>query len=430
MADLFVSHPPREAPPSAGPDPGAARGGLRRTFAALRHPNYRLWFGGQLVSMIGTWMHGMAQGFLVYELTRSSAYVGYVSFAAGLPAWLFMLGGGVIADRVSRRSLLVVTQTAAMLLALVLAVLTLGGWVRPWHILALSFGQGVALAFDAPARQAFVVDLVAREELTNAIALNSMIFNSATTLGPALAGVLYALVGPGWCFAINAASFVAVVGALLRMRLPPPTAPRRTSRSALAELREGLRYAIGHSVIRLLLVGEAAVSLLGVSAMTLMPAWAVKVLHGHARTNGLLLSARGIGSLAGAAFVASRPPGSARGRLLAVGSLLLPASLLVFAALRWLPLSLLSLVAVGLGVMICFNSLNALVQGHVRDELRGRVMSIYTLTFFGLMPIGALIAGSLAVPLGEPTTVVLNAGLLGALAIFAWLRFPALRRLI
>jgi MFS family permease len=412
---------------SPASSPAAERTGLRARFPALGHPNYRRWYAGQLVSLLGSWVQTTAQGFLVFELTGSSAYLGYVVFAAGLPAWLFTLLGGVVADRLPRRWLLVGTQAAMMIPAFVLAALTFLGAVQPWHILILAFAVGVVTAFDAPARQSFVVELVGHEDLTNAIALNATIFHSATTLGPAAAGLLYTLVGPAWCFAINGVSFLAVIAALLSMRLTPRT--RGRSGSALGELVAGLRFVGGHTTIRSLLVGMGAVSVFGMGLMALMPAWAVKVLHGHAGTNGLLLSARGLGSLAAALTVASLGRITYRGRLLTTGSIALPVTLLIFGLVRSLPAAMVALFCAGLGVIIFYNMCNALVQGETPDELRGRVMGIYSLTFFGLMPLGSLLAGTLAAHLGEPTTVLLDASALLALALLGVLLVPSLRRL-
>ena len=417
----------QRAPPSLPPDSRGPRFG--RTFAALRHRNYRLWFVGQLVSLVGSWMQITAQGYLVYELTRSPAYLGLVGFANGVPAWLFMLLGGVAADRVSRRRLLIASQTAMMLLAAVLAMLTFSGQVQAWHIVALTFGLGIANAFDAPARQAFVVEMVAREDLGNAIALNSLIFNLASALGPAAAGVLYALLGPGWCFTLNALSFVAVLVALLFMRVAPK-APTTGARSAVAELREGLAYVVGERRVAVLLALVIAMSLFGVSFVTLMPAWAVSVLGGDARTYGFLQSARGVGALLGALILATWSQARAPGRTLSLGSLVFPVLILAFAASRSLPLSLLVLVGVGWGFLVFFNGANLLLQTLTPDHLRGRVMSIYTLTFFGFMPVGSLFAGALAERFGEPATVALGAALCLVVAGAVWWKVPQLREAI
>jgi MFS family permease len=400
----------------------------RRTFAALAYRNYRLWFVGQMVSLIGTWMQSTAQGFLVFELTHSPAYLGYVGFAAGIPSWVFMLYGGVVADRVPKRALLVVTQSCMMVLAFVLAGLTFWGLIQPWHIVLLAFGLGVPAAFDTPARQAFVLEMVDRETMGNAIALNAMIFNSATAVGPAIAGVAYTLFGPAWCFALNGASFLAVIAALLLMEVRPVAAPPRVT-SAFADVREGLGYVLTHTVIRTVLLLIFVTSLFGLAFWTLTPAWAVTVLKGDARTNGLLLSARGIGSLLGALWVASLGPVAGRGKILTLGSFALPVTILVFAAVRSVPLALLAMVGVGWAFMILANTANVLIQTLVRDELRGRVMSLYGLTFLGFMPLGALFAGAVAEVAGEPAAVALGALLSLATATALWFRMPALRAL-
>ncbi len=401
---------------------------FRQTFTSLRHPNYRLWFYGQLVSLFGTWMQTTALGFLVYELTRSPAYLGYVGFAAGIPSWIFMAYGGVFADRASRRRLLIATQSAMMFLAFALAALTFLRLIQPWQIVLLAFFLGVANAFDAPARHAFVPDMVPREDLTNAIALNSTIFNSAIAIGPAVAGVTYALVGPAWCFMINGLSFLAVIGALLMMKVKPT--PRAVSEdSAWQELKEGVRYVLGHQVIRTLIFIVMVTGLFGSSFVVLIPAWAVDILHGNAATNGWLQSARGVGALFGALLIASLGRFNFRGRLLAVGTLAFPSVLLVFALVHWLPLSLLALLASGAALVFTFNIANALVQTLVRDELRGRVMGIYSFTFFGFLPIGALWIGLAAEKLGEPTAIIINALALLALSGLVMVLVPELRRL-
>lgn len=409
--------------------PGSDREGLSlgRTFSALRHRNYRLWFVGQTVSLMGTWMQTTAQGYLVYELTHSPAYLGYVGFAIGAPAWLFMLYGGVVADRIARRKLLVITQACMMALAVILAALTFLGVVAPWHIVALACLLGVANAFDAPARQAFVLEMVAREDLTNAIALNSTMFNAATALGPAIAGVAYAALGPGWCFAVNAASFLAVIVALLMMRLERPV--ERRQGSALRAAGEAMRYVVGQRAIRTIMAVMVVTSMFGLSFATLVPAWAVNMLGGDATTNGFLQAARGVGALSAALMIAAMGRIRRKGRLLTVGTFVYPGLLLAFAATRWLPLSLLLLVGVGWGLMVLFNMANALIQSLVPDELRGRVLSIYTLSFFGFMPAGALIAGFVADHVGEQLTVVVGAAVALGFAVAAWVRVPRLREL-
>ncbi len=401
---------------------------FRHTFSSLRHRNYRLWFSGQLVSLFGTWMQVTAQGFLVYELTHSSAYLGFVGFAAGLPSWFFMPYGGVVADRIPRRTLLLITQTSMMILAFLLAALTFLGIVRPWHIVLLAFFLGAANAFDAPARHAFVSDMVGQKDLTNAIALNSTIFNSATAVGPAVAGVTYALAGPAWCFIINAFSFGAVIGALCLMRLDRSSRADRVS-SSLQDLKEGFRYVLEHKMIRSLIGLVVITSLFGVSFTVLLPAWAVKILKGGATTNGWMFSARGAGALFGALFIASLGRFDFRGRLLTLGSFAFPGLIIAFAWIRWLPLTIIVLIANGAAAIMIFNLANALVQTLVRDELRGRVMGLYSLTFFGFLPIGALWIGAIAHHFGEAAAIIVNGCLLLVFCSLITLFVPGLRRL-
>jgi len=418
----------REAQPAVGrPDTGNRPPG--GTFAALAWPNYRLWFFGQMTSLFGTWMQSTAQGYLVFELTRSSAWLGYTGFAGGLASWLFTLDGGVLADRVSRRNILVVTQCLSMLLAFALSVLVFARVVAPWHILVLAFLLGAVNAFDAPARQSFVLEMVSREHLTNAIALNSTMFNAATVVGPAIGGLAYAAFGAGWCFLINGISFVAVIAALLAMRLGPAPAsiPRRGVR---VQVVEGLRAIATERRILALIVLVALSSLFGFSIVTLMPAWAVKVLSGDSRTNGLLQSARGAGALLAALGIASlggRARG--RGRLLTAGSLAFPVVLVGLSFTRSLPLSLAALFLAGAAMISMFNLANALVQTIVPDAVRGRVMSVYNLAFLGMAPIGSLAIGAAAERFGEPSAVlgfaIVSLACTGGIA----LAVPSLRRL-
>ncbi len=400
---------------------------LQGTFAALQYPNYRLWFYGQMVSLMGTWMQSTAQGYLMYTLTNSPTYLGYVGFAAGVPSWIFMLYGGVVADRMPRRTLLMITQTAMMALALILAGLTFTNLVQPWHIIVLAFLLGVANAFDAPARVSFVTELVDRKDLTNAIALNATMFNTATATGPAVGGLVYAAVGPAWCFMINAISFLAVIVALALMKIQP-FERAVMSKSVLKEIREGFRYVRSQVVVRTLMLHVLMLGLFGLGFITLIPAWAVKVLGGDATTNGYLQSARGIGALLGALTLASLSGMAPKGRLITYGGLIFPALLIVFALVNVLPLSLILLLGIGFWFVFFINTANALIQNLVPDQLRGRVMSIYTLTFFGSMPIGSLLAGWVAARYGEPMTVMLGAGIILGYALLVLLRVPQVRR--
>ena len=401
----------------------------KQTFASLQYRNYRLWFWGQMISMFGTWMQITAQGFLVYQLTHSPAYLGYVGFASGIPTWLFMMYGGVVADRMPRRNILVVTQASMMVLAFILAFLTFTGAVQPWHIILLAFMLGIANAFDAPSRQAFVLELVKREDLTNAIALNSTLFNSATAVGPAVAGITYAIFGPAWCFMINAVSFLGVIFALLRMKLNVQARKGKNGKSTLDELKEGIKYTVHHREIRTIIMLVAVISVFGISYVTLIPAWAVKILGGDATTNGYLQSARGFGALMSALVIASMGRFQFKGKLLTLGSFMFPALLIIFSFMRWLPLSLLVLVGVGSSLILVFNLANALVQTLVIDHLRGRVMGVYTASFFGLMPIGALIMGTLAEHLGSMAAVIIGACCVILMASSVYIFAPSVKRL-
>jgi MFS family permease len=397
------------------------------TFAALKYYNYRLWFSGQVVSLVGTWMQGTAQGYLIYQITGSPAYLGLVGFAGGVPSILFTLFGGVVADRLPRRTLLVITQVAMMILAFILAALTFTNLVKPWHIIVLAFLLGIANAFDAPARTSFVMELVSRVDMTNAIALNSTMFNIATVVGPSVAGLTYAAFGPAWCFTLNGISFIAVIVALVLMRIEPVEQPQRRA-TALVELGEGLRYVFSNKLILSLIVSVGLVSIFGIGMLNLLPAWAKDVLHGDVTTNGWLVSARGFGSLISALMLAYWGSRKIRGKLWTIGAFVMPVMLFIFAWIRWLPLSLVMLVGVGWGFMLVVNNSQAIVQSLVSDRLRGRVMGVYTLIFFGSMPLGSLLSGTVAERIGEPLTVMLGASALMILAIAAWIFLPDIRK--
>ena len=399
---------------------------ISHTFTALKYPNYRLWFTGQTVSLFGTWMQRTAQGYLIFEITRSPVYLGYVGFAYGIPSWLLMLYGGVAADRFSRRKVLLLAQASMMILALILAGLTFAGVVQPWHIILLAFLLGCANAFDAPARQAFVTDLVEKEDLTNAIALNSSMFNLATVVGPAIAGITYAAFGSAWCFTINGLSFIAVILALALMKLPPFQAISRQV-SISSEVRIGLNYAARKPLIRTIIINLGIISLAGLGFVTLLPVWAVDVLGGDSTTNGFLHTARGLGALSGVLLIAAIGQTYSKGRLFTIGTFVMPIFLILLSFTNIMPASFLALFGVGWGFMVIINLSNTLVQTHVADELRGRVMGIFTLTFFGLMPIGSLINGAIADKIGAPQTIQINALILLVASFLLYLRFPALR---
>jgi len=379
---------------------------FRTTFASLKHRNYRLWFWGQMVSLFGTWMQATAQGFLIYELTHSPAYLGLVAFIFGIPSWIFTLYSGVILDRVSRKNLLLVTQVSMMILAFVLAGLTFTGVVRPWHILVLSFLLGVANAFEAPARHAIVPEMVPREDIPNAVSLNGIMFNSSTIVGPALGGIIYALVGAGWCFVLNGISFLAIIFGLLLMRLPK-FKKNESKASMMEDLREGMAYMRNHPLLFGLIWIMAVTGLFGLSFMTIIPAWSVAVLHGDAKTNGLLQAARGIGALLVVVWVASLGNFRFKGRLVTIGLFGMPILSIIFAFVRNIPGSLLVMAFAGMANVLVANVSTSLVQLHTEEKYRGRVMGIYTFVFFGSMPLGSLWVGAVAGWLGEATAIII-----------------------
>ncbi|HWQ46622.1 MAG TPA: MFS transporter [Longilinea sp.] len=401
---------------------------VKNTFSALQYPNYRLWFGGQLVSLVGSWMQSTAQGYLVYELTGSEAYLGIVTFASGLPTIIFSLYGGVIADRLPRRLLLIITQGSMMVLALMLAALNFLHVIQPWHIVVMAFLLGIANAFDAPARLTLPSVLVDKKDLTNAIALNSGMFNLALIVGPSVAGITYAALGPAWCFTINGLSFVAVIVALLLMKLAPQIAPVHRG-NALSDIGEGLRFSFSHPIIPMLLINIAAVSIFGFGMVTLLPAWSDTVLHGDVKTYGALLSARGIGSLIGSLTVAALGGHNVRGKLITIGGFVMPIALALFAFTRNINISLLLIMALGWALIAIVNSINATIQTAAPDAIRGRVMSIYSLVFMGSTPIGGLMAGAFAEWIGAPLTAIISAGILFSVSLFYFFFRPVIWRL-
>lgn len=392
---------------------------LQKTFLALSYPNYRLWFIGQLVSLFGTWMQTTAQGFFIYELTHSPAYLGYVGFAAGLPTWIFMLYAGVIADRIPRRKIMLITQTTMMTLAFILSTLAFLKIVQPWHIILLALGMGIANAFDAPARQAFVRELVEPDALTNAIALNSAMFNTAIAIGPAAGGIIYAALGPAWCFTINGLTFIAVISALLAMELKVSYKPK-TVNSPIMDLKEGIKYTINHPTIRYLILTIGIIALFGATFVTLLPAWAVKILQGDARTNGFLQTARGLGALFSALFIASLGIFHFKGKLLTIGTFLYPIFIILFASTNNFTLSIIFLFFAGTGQILIMNLSNALVQTQVDESMRGRVMGIYTFFFFGLLPFGSLWIGTAAQLLGVRFAIYIAASITLVYAILIY----------
>jgi MFS family permease len=401
---------------------------LPRTFSALRYHNFRLYWFGQMISLAGTWMQSVAQGWLVYELTHSPFALGLVGFAASLPVLLFSLFGGVLADRVNRRSLLVATQTLSMIQAFLLAGLTFTGLVQVWHVILLAFTLGAINAFDNPARQAFVVEMVDREDLMNAIALNSTVFNLARVLGPAIAGALLALVGVTACFFLNGVSFLAVIAGLLAMNLRPTRRPARIG-SMWTNLADGLRYIRADPTVLTLIALVAVIGIFGMPYATLMPIFADQVLHVGEQGYGFLLSMMGLGALIGALGVASLGNFRHKGWLLTAGDLLFPAMLLLFSLSRSFVVSAFLLMGVGAALVSRAATTNTLVQTMIPDELRGRVMSVYTMMFLGMTPLGAFQAGVVANWSSAPFAVGYSAVVCGLSALLVLWLLPQVRRL-
>jgi MFS family permease len=371
----------------------------RSTFAALRHRNFQLYFGGQLVSNAGTWMQIIAQGWLVYQLSHSDLTLGIVGFSSAIPALLVSPWGGVVVDRVPKRTLLIITQASAMMLAFILALLAFTHVVQVWHIVLLAAGIGLINAFDGPGRQAFVVEMVGREDLPNAIAVNSIMFNSARVIGPALGGILLALVGPAWCFTINGISFLAVIVGLWAMKIEPHAA-QNLLESPWKQLTAGIQYVSKQAELGGLLLLSLTFSVFGISYSTLLPAFVERNLDQGAAAYGWINAAIGVGAVVGAFFIANNRRLNWRGAWLVAACLAFPVILIVFAFTSYLPTNLILAVGLGVGFMIEFTMINTLLQTHVEDHLRGRVMALYTLTFFGFAPFGNLAIGALSESIG------------------------------
>jgi MFS family permease len=376
------------------------------TLRALRHRNFQLFFGGQLISLIGTWMQSVAQAWLVYSLTKSPLLLGSVGFASQFPVFLVAPFGGITADRVNRQKLVIATQTVSMILAGVLAWLTLSGRVQVWHIFALAAALGVVNAFDIPGRQAFLVDMVGKEDLMNAIALNSSMFNGARVIGPAIAGILVARIGEGWCFAANSISYIAVIVGLILMRVHSPA--RVSAHSPIEDIVEGFRWVNRTKIIRALLLLIGLVSLVAMPYTVLMPIFADQILHGGARALGILMGATGVGALFGALTLAAKTGVKGLGRWVTISCASLGVSLFCFSFSTSFWLSAALLLPAGYSMMLQMACSNTLIQTMVPDELRGRVMALYSMMFMGMAPFGAFFGGALAHRVGAPITVAVG----------------------
>jgi MFS family permease len=400
-------------------------------FRALRHRNFRLFWGGQLVSLVGTWMQGVAQGWLMHRLTSSAFMLGLLGFVQFLPVVPLALYAGVVADHMDKRRLLLITQTLLLLQAVAFAVLASTGIVKPWMILALAFVLGTVNAFDMPARQSFVIEMTGREDLANGIALNSAAFNTARIAGPAIGGLLLGWAGESVCFWLNALSFLAVIGGLAAMRIAPFVPSAETARSVRDNLADGVRYAWRHEGIRNLLVLLAICAGLGFQFNVLLPVYTRDVMHAGPKTYGLLLAGFGVGSLVAAGRMTMRLDRWALRRHLLSGLFTGGLGMVGFAWVRWLPGMVAMGALAGFGLILYVSSTNTLIQMTTEDHYRGRVMSLYTLMFVGTAPFGALLAGAVGQRFGAPAATSLCAVILlaGALWISRRLRVIAAREL-
>jgi MFS family permease len=403
-----------------------ARAVRSNTLRALRHRNFQLFFAGQLISLIGTWMQSVAQSWLVYRLTGSPALLGLVSFAGQIPIFLLSPIAGYAADRLNRHRVVVATQSASMVLALALAALTLTNRVRIWELFVLAALLGVVNAFDIPARQSFLVEMVGRGDLMNAIALNSSMFNGARIIGPAIAGILVAKIGEGWCFFANGISYVAVILGLLLMKVKP-FRPAPATMSAFETIREGFQF-VGRTVpIRAIVQLIAIVSFAGLPYTVLMPIFADRILHVGPQGLGLLMGATGLGALGGALLLASRTRLKGFTILIPSAAAVFALSLAGFAASGRMWLSCAMLFVAGFAVMIQVGASNTLIQSMVPDHLRGRAMSVYSMMYIGIGPFGAMAAGFAAGGFGARFTILAGAVVcLLASGVFA-LRLPSIR---
>ena len=399
--------------------PGATPGiGLRHTFRALRHRNFRLFLGGQIISLVGTWMQNVAQSWLVYRLTHSELLLGTAWFCSQIAVFLLGPLGGLAADRYSRHKLVILTQILSMVQAFALAALTLTGHVEVWHILALATGLGAINAFDMPARQALVIHMTSKEDLINAISLNSAMFNSARVVGPAVAGVLVAVVGEGMCFLLNGVSFLAVIACLMAMRLAPRE--NKAQDSPWGHLVDGFRYAGRHRAVRRLLAVMAAATVASMPVLVLMPFFSDGVYHRGALGLGFLMGAMGVGAVIGALVLARRTNIRGLPQVIVWSGAAMGACLVAFAASRWFWISLAVMPLIGFYMMRQMASANTLIQNLIPDDYRGRVMALYAMTVVGLGPFGSLAAGALAQRFGAPVTVAAGGALtLAASAVFA-----------
>jgi MFS family permease len=401
---------------------------LDTMFRSLKYRNYKLFFSGQSISLIGTWMQRIALPWLVYHKTGSAFLLGVVGFAGQIPTFLLSPLAGVVTDRFSRYKVLLTTQIISLVQALVLAVFALTGAIEIWHIVVLSIILGCINAFDVPARHSFVIQMVEKkEDLGNAIALNSLMFNGARLIGPTVAGIMLATTGEGVCFLINAVSYIFVIVSILMMRVEEREIPKKTTRM-ISELKEGIHYTFGSMPIKHLIILLAVVNLFGSSYQVLMPVFAREILHGGSDIFGFLMGAAGLGALAGAAYLASRESVLKLGRNIPFAAAVFGIGLVMLALTNFLPVTLFLMVIIGLGLMLHTASSNTILQTITTDEMRGRVMSFYTMAIMGTAPFGSLLAGSLAKIIGTQHAILIS-GIVCILGAAVFMRvLPVLKK--
>lgn len=403
---------------------------LREIGRALKYRNYRLFFSGQIISLIGTWMQSIALSWLVYRLTNSAVILGVVGFSAQIPTLLISPFAGVLSDRFNKHRIIILTQTLSMVQALLLAFLVLSNQIQVWEIITLNIFIGLVNGFDIPTRQAFVVEMIEkREDLSNAIALNSSVFNTARLIGPSIAGILISLIGEGLCFLVNGISYIAVIIALLAMRITPRQKEEVTTK-VVEGLKEGFRYTFGSLPMKSILMLLALMSLVGMPYTVLMPVFAKNIFHGGPHTLGFLLGSVGVGALAGAVYLAARKTVVGLGKIIAITAFGFGVGLIIFSFSRSLWFALIMLIITGACMMIQMASSNTILQTLSSDKMRGRVMSFYTISFMGFAPFGSLAAGVMASKIGAPLTLTTGGILciIGAL-IFSY-QLPILRKLV
>lgn len=406
---------------------------LSNMFRTLRYRNFRIFFIGQNVSLVGTWMQQIAMSWLVYRITNSALLLGVVAFSSQIPTFILSPLGGVAADRFDRRKLLIITQGLSAAQALIMAALTLTGAIHVWHIVVLGIVLGCINSFDIPARQSFLVEMVERKEnLGNAIALNSLMFNASRLIGPSIAGLVIALFQEGICFLLNGVSFFAVLCSLFLMRIkpirPPGSSPRRAA--VLEEMKEGFKYVFGFEPIRLILLLLSIISIMGMSYVVLMPVFARDILKGGPETLGFLMASGGLGAITATIYLASRKSIVGLGRLIPSSATVFAVGIILFSLSRTLWISMAVLAVSGFGMMTNMAACNTILQTVSDDDKRGRVMSFYTMSFMGMAPIGSLAAGALAGKIGVTATLIIGSAICIAASAFFASKLPVIKKLI